>query len=68
MSDIVLTEEPFATPHSISEEIDVEKVKHAGDQPKNVGISKNCTVRFVKLYCTTNVLKFVQYSIILIKC
>ena len=34
MSDIVLTEEPFATPHSISEEIDVEKVKHTGGQPK----------------------------------
>jgi len=36
MSDIVLTEEPFATPHSISEEIDVERVKHAGGRPKNV--------------------------------
>ena len=36
MSDIVLTEKLFATPHSISEEIDIERVKHASSQPKNV--------------------------------
>jgi hypothetical protein len=34
MGDIA--DEPFVTPHSIPEEIDVEKAKHAGGRPKNV--------------------------------
>lgn len=31
-----MTEDPFVTPNSIQEEIDVEKSKHAGGRPKNV--------------------------------
>jgi hypothetical protein len=37
MDDVTdLSEDPFVTPHSIPEEIDVEKTKHAGGRPKNV--------------------------------
>jgi len=41
---------------------------HRGDTVAR-GILINCTVRFVKLYCTINFAKkFVQYSTVLYKC
>ena len=37
MDDVIdIPEDPFVTPNSIQEEIDVEKSKHAGGRPKNV--------------------------------